>query len=178
MSRAAAPKGRCSVECRGYFVRPSVRPYVRTSVRPYVRPSVPPPAQASRPRPRPLGPGPGPSAQAPRPRPTGPGPLAQAQAPWPRPPVPGPPAQASRPRPLAQAPRPRPPGLGLTGPNLVKAGRTDIRTDGRTDKISPAFYRTSPLWGRCPAHNLYNIKNQWSTDNIWSVVTWAGQGYR
>ena len=23
--------------------------------------------------------------------------------------------------------------------------------DGRTDKISPAFYRTSPLWGRCPA---------------------------
>ena len=123
---AAAPKGRCSVECRGYFVRPYVRPYVRTSVHPYVRT---------------------PLAQAPWPRPPGPGPPAQAQAPWPRPLGPGPPAQA-------QAPRPRPPSLGLTGPNLVKAGRTD----GRTDKISPAFYRTSPLWGRCPAHNLITSK--------------------
>merc|ERR1712002_1257112 len=68
-------------------------------------------------------------------------------------------------------------GAWARGPGLGGYGRTDGWTDGRMygrmDKISPAFYRTSPLWVRCPAHNLYNIKNQWSTDNIWSVVTWS-----
>ena len=36
---AAAPKGRCSIECRGYFVRPSVRPRVRISNQPNDRPT-------------------------------------------------------------------------------------------------------------------------------------------
>ena len=40
-----------------------------------------------------------------------------------------------------------------------KDGRTDGWTDRQTDRgtgrqISPAFYRTSLLWGHCPAHNL------------------------
>ena len=32
-------------------------------------------------------------------------------------------------------------------------GKTDGRKDGRTDvwKFPPVFYRTSALWGRCPA---------------------------
>ena len=33
VSRAAAPEGRCPIECRGYFVHPYVRTYVRLSVR-------------------------------------------------------------------------------------------------------------------------------------------------
>ena len=78
---AAAPKGRCPVECRGYL--PSVCNYVC----PYHL------AQALWPRPPGLGPEPlaicsGPLAQALWPRPSGPGPLAQA--PWPRPSGPGP----------------------------------------------------------------------------------------
>ena len=56
---AAAPEGRCPVEYRGYFVRPSVCPYVRLSVCPY------PPGSQARPS-RPSGP-PGPQARAPRP---------------------------------------------------------------------------------------------------------------
>ena len=47
----------------------------------------------------------------------------------------------------AGGPGPGPRGLGLgqgAGP------RGYGRTYGRTDKISPTFYRTSPLWGRCP----------------------------
>ena len=34
-------------------------------------------------------------------------------------------------------------------------GRTEGRKDGRTDvwKFTPVFYRTSALWGRCPALN-------------------------
>ena len=80
---------------------------------------------------------------------------------------PGGPAWAGRPRPgglgqvgwaggLGQgawARRPGPGGYGRT------YGRTDVRTygrtDGRTDKISPAFYRTSPLWCRCPKRDYY-----------------------
>ena len=45
------------------------------------------------------------------------------------------------------------PERGLGGGTDV---RTDVRTDGRTDvwKFTPVSYRTSALWGRCPALTL------------------------
>ena len=58
-------RGRSSVECWGYFVRPSVHPYVRTSICLSVHT---------------------PLIQEPWPTPPSPGP-------WPRPPGPGPPSQ-------------------------------------------------------------------------------------
>ena len=57
-----------------------------------------------------------------------------------------------------QGPKARPLGPGLSLQALASAseawpwdpgGRTYGRTYVRTDKISPAFYRTSSLWGRC-----------------------------
>ena len=85
---AAAPKGRCSVECRGYFVRPSVRPSIPQAPAPCILQNItplgPPPAQASQPRPS----GPGPLAQASRPRPPGLGLSAQALRPRPHRPQP------------------------------------------------------------------------------------------
>ena len=42
--------------------------------------------------------------------------------------------------------------VSRVGPHGLE-GRSPDQTDGRTDKISPVFYRTLSLWGRCPAYN-------------------------
>ena len=44
------------------------------------------------------------------------------------------------------------PDLGLSGLGGGTYGRTDVRTDVR--KFTPVSYRTSALWGRCPALTL------------------------
>ena len=46
-----------------------------------------------------------------------------------------------------------PSGLQPGGQVLnARSQETEERTDVRMDKISPAFYRTLSLWGRCPAY--------------------------
>ena len=99
---------------------------------------------------RPGPPGQGPQARALRPGPPGQGSQARASKP-------GAPSQGLQ----VRAPRPDPPGQtdgwtnGWTdGPTDVGTdGPTDVGTDRRTEKISPAFFRISSLWGRCLAYN-------------------------
>ena len=85
--------------------------------------------------------------------------------------------------------RPRPSGQGHQAkapkPADTIRRRTNEQmdgwTDGRTDKISPVFYRTLSLWGRCPTHNrkIWRKKEkqgEGTADHILTLVNYCHCG--
>ena len=68
----------------------------------------------------------------------------------------------------AEGPGPGPGGLGLGRGAWARGVRMYVCTYGWTNKISPAFYRTSPLWGHCPKR-IDEAMVKKTQDDLWKT---------